>query len=261
VLPGYELVFSVPGLPYVEPAFAAVRPTREGAVERFTKETHGVMYTITSDEWEYLLSTEGSYDVVDVTCVAYDGREITGRTLTHVELSNFGTQLPSKRYLQLLRDGAQHWNLNEEWRAHLDGLEAYEPVELDIVGRAALALSVGPTLVASIAPAAAAAGKTLSSGGDTKQAVIAAFLETQNVVWASRTHSSLLGSGQEGKIVAKRRRPHICIAIYYCTGTGIVSTCWYFLLGVISRIFYHICTRLRLHCLARRSIRVHFALR
>jgi hypothetical protein len=197
VLPGYELVFSVPGLPYVEPAFAAVRPTREGAVERFTKETHGVMYTISQDEWEYLLRTEGSYDVVDVTCVTYDGREITGRTLTHVELSNFGTQLPSKRYLQLLRDGAQHWNLNEEWRAHLDGLEAYEPVELDIVGRAALALSVGPTLVASIAPAAAAAGKTLSSGGDTKQAVIAAFLETQNVVWGIQNTfiAPWLGSG------------------------------------------------------------------
>ena len=197
VLPGYELVFSVPGLPYVEPAFAAVRQARDGAVARFEKETHGVMYTITPDEWEYLLRTEGSYDVIDVTCTTYDGREITGRTLTHVELSNFGTQLPSKRYIQLLRDGAKHWKLNDEWRQYLDGLEAYEPVELDLIGRAALALSVGPTLVASIAPAAAAAANTLSRRGTPKDAVIAAFLETQNVAWGIQNTfiAPWLGSG------------------------------------------------------------------
>lgn len=196
VLSGYELVFSVPGLPYFEPAFAAVRPSR-GDATKFANETHGVMYAIRREEWDYLLQTEGSYDVIDVTCTTYDGREVSGRTLTHVELANFGTQLPSKRYLELIREGAKHWDLDPSWRAHLDGLEAYEPLELDALGRAALALSIGPTLVASIAPAAVAAASKLSSGGAPRDAVIAAFLETQNVAWGIQNTfiAPFIGSG------------------------------------------------------------------
>ena len=49
----YQLSFNVPGVPFLEPAFASV--TRQKG-----EETHGVCYTITKDEFRYLLQTEGS---------------------------------------------------------------------------------------------------------------------------------------------------------------------------------------------------------
>jgi hypothetical protein len=137
VLRDYELVFNVPGVPYVEPAFASVRAAADVV-------THGVSHAITLEEWEYLVTTEGSYDVVDVTCTSYTGEEIKCKTLTHRTLPNFGEQLPSLRYLTLLRDGARHYSLSDDWIKKLDEIEAYEPVEIDVIGRAAIAMSIGP---------------------------------------------------------------------------------------------------------------------
>ncbi len=182
VLRGYELVFNVPGLPYVEPAFASVREARADASGRFELECHGVAHEITSDEWEYLVRTEGSYDVLDVRCETYEGEALTCRTLSHRTLPNFGEQLASARYMTLLRDGARYHGLDADWIEYLDGIEAYEPVELDLMQRAALGVSVGPTLLAA-APAAASAAASGLAAGDGRKALIDAFVETQDVLW------------------------------------------------------------------------------
>jgi len=175
VLRDFDLVFNVPGVPYVEPSFASV-VARDGGC------CHGVAHGITREEWEYLVTTEGSYDVVDVDCEAYDGRELRCKTLTHRTLKNFGERAPSLRYATLLREGARFHGLDEAWIARLDALETYEPVDLDLGQRAALAFSVGPTLLAAVPAAGAAAAKRLSTG-DGRGAVIDAFVETQDVVW------------------------------------------------------------------------------
>lgn len=193
VLRDYELVFNVPGVPYVEPAFASVRAAADVV-------THGVSHAITLEEWEYLVTTEGSYDVVDVTCTSYTGEEIKCKTLTHRTLPNFGEQLPSLRYLTLLRDGARHYSLSDDWIKKLDEIEAYEPVEIDVIGRAAIAMSIGPTLVGAIPTATSAAAKRLLEG-DPRGAVIDSFVSTQDAVWA--VHNSIfapwLGSGGQNR--------------------------------------------------------------
>ena len=183
VLRGYELVFNVPGLPYVEPAFASVREARADASGRFELECHGVAHEITSEEWEYLVRTEGSYDVLDVRCETYEGEALTCRTLSHRTLPNFGEQLASARYMTLLRDGARYHGLDADWIEYLDGIEAYEPVELDLMQRAALGASVGPTLLAAAPAAAASAAASGLAAGDGRKALIDAFVETQDVLW------------------------------------------------------------------------------
>ena len=182
VLPGYQLAFNVPGLPYVEPSFASVRVAPADAVERFERECHGVAHEITEAEWARLVATEGSYDVVDVDCVWYDGAVLKCRTLTHRTMKNFGERAPSARYANLLRNGSRFHGLDAEWIEYLDALEVFEPVDLDPMQRVALAMSVGPTLLAAAPIATAAAGKQIANG-DGRRAVIYAFLETQDVAW------------------------------------------------------------------------------
>lgn len=182
VLRGYELAFNVPGVPYVEPAFASVREARADATARFERECHGVAHKITSDEWEYLVRTEGSYDVIDVECETYEGERLKCRTLSHRTLPNFGEQLASVRYMTLLREGARYHGIDADYCEYLDALEAYEPVKLDLMQCAALGVSVGPTLLAA-APAAASAATRGLAAGDGRKALIDAFVETQDVLW------------------------------------------------------------------------------
>ena len=91
VLPGWRLTFGQPGLPYSEPAFAAVEPvtgSAAGGQRQQQPEVHGVVHRITPSQWNYVLETEGAssqdkdsesgYLVVEATAVAYDGRELPG---------------------------------------------------------------------------------------------------------------------------------------------------------------------------------------
>ena len=80
VLEDYKLVFTVPGLPYVEPGFASVTRVREDdgqrgaegadrgadipgdaatpgdpSLDRYEREVHGVAYVIADDDWRFVL--------------------------------------------------------------------------------------------------------------------------------------------------------------------------------------------------------------
>jgi hypothetical protein len=91
VLPGWRLEFSQPGLPYAEPAFAAVerQPEADGGGER-QLDVHGVAHRITPSQWAYVLETEGgsggkedhAYQVVEARAESYDGRELGVVTLS-----------------------------------------------------------------------------------------------------------------------------------------------------------------------------------
>ena len=178
VLRGYELVFNVPGLPYVEPGFASVRrigtttATSDDAVaddgdadiinddgsdsslSKYSREVHGVAYVVTDEEWRYILRTETSYETEVVTLAGYPdagGTSITAITLTYPDV-DVGTKLwPSKRYLGLLREGAEEWNLDEGWRRYLN--EVVKPFEPATNPAAPLVAAVSvPTLALVTAP-------------------------------------------------------------------------------------------------------------
>ena len=181
VLPGYELVFNVPGLPFIEPAFASVRRVVTGKTDdapsrfaRFATETHGVAYVVTDEQWRTILRTETSYVREDVTLERFlpastrvDGdappatpQKIFATTLVFADADVGGVALlPSARYLGLLREGADEWGLDPSWRDYLRvAVQAYDPgiSATRTLGAAVAAASFAP-LAAVAAPASAAA--------------------------------------------------------------------------------------------------------
>jgi len=104
VLPGWRLEFSQPGLPYSEPAFAAVDRQPEAGSNSSGNgsgssngssgawpDVHGVLHRITPSQFRYVLETEGAseqssedsgYAVVEAKAVTYNGQEVVAKTLT-----------------------------------------------------------------------------------------------------------------------------------------------------------------------------------
>ena len=116
----YRLTFNVAGLPFFEPAFASVT-RNEG------EETHGVCYSITKEEFRYLLQTEGSYDVVNVEFIAYDGVVVKAKTLTHRDVATRKDLQPSKRYRDLIVEGAKERGLDKVWIEKLEKMPYFDP--------------------------------------------------------------------------------------------------------------------------------------
>ncbi|KAK2080220.1 hypothetical protein QBZ16_000073 [Prototheca wickerhamii] len=159
-LPGYRLVFDLPGLPYREPAFASVQPQddadsanghaslQKGSSNAHPEAVHGVAYCLTPSVWGYICVTEGAagtrssdYTIVPVRVATYDGRVLEALTLTTSPSARRRAQvfarwrwerglgrrlLPSQRYLGMIRGGARAHNLDEGYIAYLDSLPAYE---------------------------------------------------------------------------------------------------------------------------------------
>ena len=185
ILRDYRLVFNVPGLPYVEPGFASVKPVLPGAspdddttdqLARYEREVHGVAHVVTEEEWRVILRTESGYAREEVTLreflpgVDAPARLIEATTLVYPDIASGGELLPSARYIDLLREGAAEWNLDEGWQRYLrDRVRSYDPAgdPMRTAGAAVAAASLAPLAVASapLGIAAAARGALERVGG------------------------------------------------------------------------------------------------
>ncbi|KAF3224747.1 hypothetical protein TWF191_005913 [Orbilia oligospora] len=63
-VPSLTLSFDLAGIPYKEPRFANVRPREEE-----DQELMGVVYEVTPEDYRTILTTEGGYSVIEVTCI------------------------------------------------------------------------------------------------------------------------------------------------------------------------------------------------
>ena len=55
-------------------------------------------------------------------------RLIEATTLVYPDIASGGELLPSARYIDLLREGAAEWNLDEGWQRYLrDRVRSYDP--------------------------------------------------------------------------------------------------------------------------------------
>ena len=112
---GWALAFESPGIPFVEPVFANVKPAAGDAV-------HGIAFQISAAQAAGLDEQERSYDVVPVTCVAYDGRIIEDVGLYVPKTTRGVPGLPSRRYLGILQRGAREAGLKP---AYIERLERH----------------------------------------------------------------------------------------------------------------------------------------
>eukprot|EP00438_Fugacium_kawagutii_P034160 Skav226368 [mRNA] locus=scaffold290:99093:100678:+ [translate_table: standard] len=106
---GWELHFSLPGIPYIEPSFAALRPSNVS--------THGVCLELDRESWLRLLVSEGAC----LQFVGMYGCSSTTMAYAFVDGSVEAPLLlpPSQRYWRLLRNGARKHGLDRSYRDYL----------------------------------------------------------------------------------------------------------------------------------------------
>lgn len=112
-LQDWRLAFTLKAIPMLEPSMATVEEAT-GAV------VHGMAWHIDEAEFERIRVSEGGgkfYTVVDVELEAYDGRKLEAKTLALLqEKMRFSRDMPpSRRYLDMIRDGAVRHALDPDY--------------------------------------------------------------------------------------------------------------------------------------------------
>lgn len=131
---GHELVFDLRGFNRLEPAFASIRARDGGCV-------HGVLYRLRPEDFARVTRWESDkYRTIDV---AVEGAR-SGRVVARAFQTRQPTEglRPSRRYLRLLRRGAEEAQLPAEYQRWLAAQPyAYTPVLSDVLEAAWGALS------------------------------------------------------------------------------------------------------------------------
>lgn len=140
VLPGHRLLFDVPGLPWVEPSWASVEPTTTEEEEE--EVVHGVLYTLTEEDFVSVCRTEGvplSYRLHRCAPVPYrgDGAAAGRAALARPDrprvraftLRSPGTDVarkthraPSRAYRNVLVRGAKEFALDADYVQRLENI-------------------------------------------------------------------------------------------------------------------------------------------
>ena len=118
-LRGYGLAFNQPGIPLLEPGFANIRSDTLG-------EVHGVLWKISADDFARLDLHEGGGDAYDrlVVRVDTDAGRVTARTyITQQVVEGLS---PSRRYRDLLVEGAREAGLDVSYVRTLEQTAAFE---------------------------------------------------------------------------------------------------------------------------------------
>jgi len=127
-LAGYVLRFSQPGFAITEPAFANLEPEESGVV-------YGVLHELSGADKDRLDSIEGAqYLNLELEVEIDAGPKVIAQVYInpHPERG----RIPSRRYLTLLVNGANHYGLPDPY---VDGLQAhrsrYIPVLSELTGK------------------------------------------------------------------------------------------------------------------------------
>ncbi|MCV2885732.1 gamma-glutamylcyclotransferase [Aestuariibacter sp. AA17] len=108
----WELSFTHPGINFLEPRFANITPQHGSVV-------FGVIYRISVDELYTLAKSESSkYTFANAMAQLRDGTTLPVIMLTSEAAKSPG--LPSKRYLDLMLEGAKEFHLPSTFIKHLE---------------------------------------------------------------------------------------------------------------------------------------------
>ncbi len=112
MLPDYRLVFQERGLPVFEPAFASIEPARGDRV-------HGVLLQLDDAAFARIDATESpGYRLLDVEVVGMSSGRV--RAAAYTSRRPVAGLLPSRRYLDLLCEGAREHGLPDDYLRQLD---------------------------------------------------------------------------------------------------------------------------------------------
>lgn len=159
MLRGFGLRFDVPGVPYLEPAFASVQRA-EG------EQVFGVAVPLDAGGWRRVVDTEVGYVAVPVDVETDGGVAERAWTLLYPDARR-RPNLPSQRYLDVLREGAREHGLDEV-EEYLEAVPAYDGDRPEARVGALVAL-------ASLAPLAGPVGLAAAVGGATPDDISRGF--------------------------------------------------------------------------------------
>lgn len=141
VLKGFALSFPAGrGIDYIEPCFATLRKDQHS-------EVHGTCLLLPAEDGKKLDNQEGSYDVEAHECEIYpEDDSVENKHILSAEVycprraePEGNPQGPcSKRYRNILVDGAKLMKLDSNWIEKLQNLAFYTPNEATLVKRAEL---------------------------------------------------------------------------------------------------------------------------
>lgn len=130
-VPQWYLNFDVEGVPYFEPCFASIS-TSVWRGARDASELHAVAHRITPKDFIRIQNTEGGgghaglgYDPVLIKAELYDGRVVETITLVHINQCKNFYAWPSKRYHDLIVNGAKESKLDEKYIDYLESIPVY----------------------------------------------------------------------------------------------------------------------------------------
>jgi hypothetical protein len=113
-------------MPYSEPGMGTIEPA-------VGEECHGLLIKLTPERFQMLYATEGgpngNYALLELNCIAYDGRSIKAFAFQAKQgYSQEYECLPSKRYLDIIKEGAKECNLKPSYLEKLEKeYRHYEP--------------------------------------------------------------------------------------------------------------------------------------
>jgi hypothetical protein len=128
ILRNYELGFGLAGIPGLEPSFANLTPVDGGTV-------YGVVHRLTSADLARIKGSERNiYGWRTVPVETLEGKTMQAWTLV-AGADDSPLAIPSRRYLNIMRDAARRYGFPREQIKRLDSLRgAYQPVLSELVG-------------------------------------------------------------------------------------------------------------------------------
>ncbi len=128
-LHGYEVRFNLEGIKYIEPAFANLVASKEAV-------SYGVVHLIKKNSLKSIISSESSkYKMKEVNVKRADGSQVTAWSLIGVQHDNSAEGIPSKRYLEILIEGANEHGLPPDYIDLLDNTDSTNiPVLSEMTG-------------------------------------------------------------------------------------------------------------------------------
>jgi len=121
-LSGWALVFNMVAFRFTEPAFANIVPG-----DATWDSVHGSICLLSKSDCEVLDNQERAYQNKIVTVQVYDGRELEVEAYVGKETASPAHIFPSKRYLNLIIDGAKEVGLEQDYIDILCSLPSYTP--------------------------------------------------------------------------------------------------------------------------------------
>ncbi|KAF2729069.1 hypothetical protein EJ04DRAFT_516215, partial [Polyplosphaeria fusca] len=141
-IPGWVLTMEIPGVPYAEPSFSAIRRREDSEAEQGQPDVAGVAYLITLAQYQKVVASEGggiAYNDVLLDGVSVEDEERTqclggSRGLGGLQLRTLAAAMtrwpqptPSGRYMTLLRDGAHEIGLPSAYQTYLADIPVLDP--------------------------------------------------------------------------------------------------------------------------------------